>query len=148
MNKTQKTAIFTLVTSLFCIAVMAYTFISIFIFKVWPPGFYGKYWSLIAYIAIVVASVTFLRKKQSPDEPDFDERDDLIKKRAVLACFVSVWILLAAATIISRLIVGQDGSIPVWTLPFINLGVLIIAMLVYSVAILVQYGRGGKDGEK
>ncbi len=147
MNKTQKTAIFNLVGCLFCISVMAYTFISIFIFEIWPPGFYGKYWSLIAYIAVVVASVTFLRKKQSPAEPDFDERDNLIKKRAVLASFVSVWLLLAATTIIPRFIVGQDGSIPVWTLPLINLGVFLIAMLVYSVAILIQYGWTGK-GEK
>ena len=148
MNKTQKSAIFCLVTFLFCITILAYTFISIFIFKLWPPGFYGKYWSLGAYIAIAVASVTFLRKKQSPSEPDFDERDDLIKKRAVLVSFVSVGILLAAACIIPRFIVGETGAIPVYVLTFINLGIFMIAMLVYNVAVLIQYGRGGKRGEK
>ena len=146
MNKTQKGAIFCLAAFLFCITVLAYTFISIFIFKLWPPGFYGKYWSLGAYLAIVVASVTFLRKKQSPNEPDFDERDDLIKKRAVLASFVSVWILLIASSVIPQFIVGEEGSIPVWMLPIINLGVFLIAMVVYSVAVLVQYGWGDKDG--
>ena len=99
---------------------------------------------MIAYFVFIAASIIFLRKKQSPAEPDFDERDNLIKKRAVLASFVSVWLLLAATTIIPRLIVGQDGSIPVWTLPLINLGVFLIAMLVYSVAILIQYGLGGE----
>ena len=147
MNKTQKSAIFCLATFLFCITVLAYTFIGIFIFKIWPPGFYGKYWSLGAYIAIVVASVTFLRKKQSPNEPDFDERDDLIKKRAVLVSFVSVWILLAAACIIPGFIVGETGAIPVYVLTFINLGIFMIATLVHSIAVLVQYGWGGKDGQ-
>ena len=144
MNKTQKSAIFCLVTFLFCVVVMAYPFISIFILKSWPESFFSRFWSMIAYFVFIAASIIFLRKKQSPAEPDFDERDNLIKKRAVLASFVSVWLLLAATTIIPRLIVGQDGSIPVWTLPLINLGVFLIAMLVYSVAILIQYGLGGE----
>ena len=148
MNKTQKSAIFCLVTFLFCVVVMAYPFISIFILKSWPESFFSRFWSMIAYFVFIAASIIFLRKKQSPNEPDFDERDDLIKKRAVLASFVSVWILLAAATAIPRFVIGIEGSIPVWLLTFINLSVFLIVMTVYSVAILIQYGRGGKDGEK
>ena len=147
MNKTQKGAWFNLVTGLLCLAVLGYLFVEVFILKRLPEGF-GRFFGLLAYCLLLGGAFIFLRRKQSPAEVDSDERDDLIKKRAVLACFVSVWLLLAAATIIPRLIVGQDGSIPVWTLPFINLGVLLIAMLVYSVAVLVQYGWGGKDGEK
>ncbi len=148
MNKTQKSAIFCLVTFLFCVVVMAYPFISIFILKSWPESFFSRFWSMIVYFVFIAASIIFLRKKQSPAEPDFDERDDLIKKRAVLVSFVSVWILLAAACIIPRFIVGETGAIPVYVLTFINLGIFMIAMLVYNVAVLVQYGRGGKDGKK
>ena len=148
MNKTQKSAIFCLVTFLFCVVVMAYPFISIFILKSWPESFFSRFWSMIAYFVFIAASIIFLRKKQSPAEPDFDERDDLIKKRAVLVSFVSVWILLAAACIIPRFILGETGAIPVYVLPFINLGIFMIAMLVYSIAILVQYSTGGKRGEK
>ena len=147
MNKTQKSAIFCLVTFLFSAVLMAYLFISIFILKTYPPGFYAKYLALIAFIAFALASVIFLRKKQSPAEPGFDERDDLIKKRAMMVSFVSVWILLAAACIIPRFIVGDEGAIPVYVLTFINLGIFMIAMLVYNVAVLVQYSRGGKDNE-
>jgi NADH:ubiquinone oxidoreductase subunit K len=89
----------------------------------------------------------FLRKKQSSKEPDSDERDDLIKRRAVLVSFVSVWILLAAATLIPGIILGQTGTISAYILPFINVSIFLIAMMVYSVAILVQYGWGTK-GEK
>jgi len=90
----------------------------------------------------------WLRIKQSRAEVDSDEGDDLIKKRAVLVSFTSVWILLFAATIIPWFAVGQDGSIPVCLLPIINFGVFLIVALVHSVAVLVQYGWGGKDGEK
>ncbi|MCJ7693164.1 MAG: hypothetical protein MUO22_07095 [Sedimentisphaerales bacterium] len=147
MNKTQKSAIFCLVTFLFCVVVMAYPFISIFILKSWPESFFSRFWSMIAYFVFIAASIIFLRKKQSPAEPDFDERDDLIKKRAVLVSFVSVWILLAAACIIPRFIVGETGAIPVYVLTFINLGIFMVAMLVHSIAVLVQYGWGGKDGQ-
>jgi len=148
MNKTQKGAVFCVASCLFAAGVIAYLFVSLFISKTWPTGFLAKYWSLIAYIAVVVASFTFLRKKQSPAEPDSDERDELIKKRAVLVSFVSVWILLIATTVILNFIVGETGSIPVYLFPFINLGIFITAMLVYSAAILVQYGWGGKDGKE
>ena len=148
MNKTQKTAIFSLASFLFGIIVMAYTFTSLFILKIWPPGFSGKYWSLFAYIAIVIVALTFLRKKQSPNEPDSDERDELIKKRAVLVSFVSVWLLLIAATLIPWFILGETGAIAVYVLPLINLVIFMVAMVVYSVAILIQYGWGGKDAEK
>jgi hypothetical protein len=61
----------------------------------------------------MVISVIWLRRKQSPKEVDSDERDKLIQSRAVLVAFVSVWILLFAVSIIPRLVLGEDGSIPV-----------------------------------
>jgi hypothetical protein len=126
MNKTQKSAIFCLVTFLFGVVVIAYPLISIFILKSWPESFFSRFWSMIAYFVFIAASIIFLRKKP----------------------FVSVWILLAAACIIPRFIVGETGVIPVYVLPFINLGIFMIAMLVHSIAILVQYSTGGKRGEK
>ena len=144
MNKTQKGAWFGLVAGLLCFAMLGHVFVEIFIWKRLPEGFFG----LLAYCLLLGGAFVFLRKKQSPAEVDSDERDNLIKRRAVIASFVSVWILLAGVTVIPRFVVGIKGSIPVWLLAFINLGVLLGALLVYSVAILVQYGRGGKDGEK
>ncbi len=147
MNKTQKIAWFNLVGALLCFALGIYIAVEVFILRRLPEGF-GRFWGLPAFWLITGIAIIFLRKKQSPAEVDSDERDNFIKRRAVLASFVSVWILLFASSMIPRFIVGQDGSIPVWLLPIINLGVFFIVMLVYSVAVLVQYGRGGKDGEK
>jgi len=145
MNKTQKGAWFNLVTGLLCLAVLGYLFVEVFILKRLPEGF-GRVFGLLAYCLLLGGAFISLRRKQSPAEVDSDERDNLIKYRAVIASFVSVWILLAAVTVIPRFVVGIKGSIPVWLLAFINLGVLLGALLVYSVAVLVQYGWGGKDG--
>ena len=87
------------------------------------------------------------RKKQSPAEVKSDERDNLIQKRAALVSFVSVWILLIISYVILWHIVGLDGSIPLYILPFIYLGVFFAAILVYNVSVLIQYGRGGKRSE-
>lgn len=146
MNKTQKAAWFNLASALLCIALCIYIVVKLFVFKS-LPGVFGKFWPFGLWCLFSVISVIFFRRKQSPGEVDLDERDRLIKYRAALACFVSVWVLLAAATLIPRFVVGEEGSIPVWLLAFINLGVLFGAMLVYTVAVLVQYGRGN-EGEK
>jgi hypothetical protein len=146
MNKTQKGAWFGMASSLFCIGLVSYGGIRIFVFKS-MPGCLGVFWTLGIYCVFMVISMFFLRKKQSPGEVEADERDKAIMKRAVLACFISVWVLLATVSVIPRLVVGIDGSIPVWLIPIMNLGVMFAAMLVYSVAVLVQYGWSGK-GER
>ncbi len=146
MNRTQKSAWYVLVTFLLAIAILTYVLVKIFVLRSWPESIFARFWPVMVYCAFTVASIIFLRKKQSPVEVPSDERDNLIKKRAVCAGFVSVWILLAVATIIPQLIAGPTSSIPVWILSFINLSVFLITMLVYSTAILVQYGWGQKDG--
>ena len=148
MNKTQKGALVNLVGALLNIAIAVFLVVEIVILRRLPESFSEKFWVLIAVCMLGPILVIFYRKKQSPAEVESDERDNLIKYRAVLASFISVWILLAAVTIIPRFVVGIAGTIPIWLLAFINVGVLLVAMLVYSVAILVQYGWGGKDGEK
>ena len=147
MNRTQKGALVNLAGAMMCISVTIFLLIEIAVLKRLPESFLEKFWVFIAACVLSPILIIFYRKKQSPTEVDSDERDDLIKKRAVLVSFVSVWILLYAASIIPRFIVGLDGSIPVWLLPIINMGVLLTIMVVYSMAILLQYGRTNR-GDK
>lgn len=145
MNKTQKTAVFSLVMFLFCAVVITYAFLTMFVItpKISPI------WTLfVPFGIILVTSIFWVRKKQSPAEVDLDERDNLIKKRAVIVSFVSVWILLAIESVIPTIILGDKGSIPVSMLTIINVSILIIAMMVYSIAVLVQYGWGRKEVKK
>ncbi len=146
MNKTQKGAIYCLSVFSLGIAICIYVVIKIYISKSLPGKQSSIFW-MVMYFLVTVSPLIFLRKKQSPNEPDADERDDLIKKRAVVYSFVSVWISLVITSIAPWFIVGPEASIPVWAIPLINLPIFLFAMAVHSVAVLVQYGRGGKDGE-
>jgi len=148
MNKTQKGTLVSLVSALLCIAIAVFLLVEIVVLKHPPESFSEKFWLPIVVCVLGPILTIFYWKKQSPTEVESDERDDLIKKRAALVSFVSVWILLYAATVIPWFIVGLEGSIPVFLLPFINVGILLVVLLIYSVAVLVQYGRGGKDGKK
>lgn len=145
MNKTQKGALCTLIISLFLILFGILLFTEIVILK-------NLFTSLHRFIALLlfgfmVPLFIFLRKKQGLAEVESDERDNLIIKRAILVSFVSVWIMLAAVCIIPRFIVGYTGSITIWVLSLINFAIFLIAVLIYSAAVLIQYGRRSRDGE-
>jgi uncharacterized membrane-anchored protein len=147
MNKTQKGAWFTLGIGVLLLGFSIFIFAEMLSTGIESTKLIIRLWSLLILFFMGISAV-LLRRKQSPSEVDFDERDNLIRRRAVLIGFVSVWILLFLASIIPSFIAGDAGSIPVCVLPIINLGVFLIIMLVYSVAILVQYGKEGKDGGK
>jgi hypothetical protein len=147
MNKTEKGAVFTLV-----IAILLVGFAAAVLNMMLTAGdrLAGtrlvKFWSWLVVI-FMLAGAVYLRRKQSPDEPDSDERDKLIKRKAVLTSFVSVWIALAVATVVPMYMAGDEGSIPVCLLPIINTSILLVALLVYPTAVLVQYGWTNR-GEK
>ena len=139
MNRTQKGAWFTLGTALLILAFMAILFVAMFaIGDVLAGTRLVKSWAALIVVYTVVA-VLLVHRKQSPAEPESDERDDAIKKNAILASFTSVWVSLALASLIPSFALGDDGAVPVFLLPIINLIVFLIAFFVYSLAILVQY---------
>ena len=145
MNRTQKTAWLNVSGFLMGIILLSYPLITILAFRRLPNR-------IVAAVLLLVFAAQFgwwiflLRKKQSPAEPEADERDKGIIRNAVLVSFVSTWLLLAAATLLPMLLLGPDGSLPVFLLPLINIGVFSLAGLVYFAAALVQYGRGGEHG--
>ena len=142
MNRAQKGAWFTLGIAILLLAFGIIIFIAMF-----TSGqrltWLVKFWSLLI-LTFMIVSIFFLCRKQSGAEV-VDERDNCIRKNAVLVSFISVWFLLLLASIIPSYVVGQYGSIPAILLPIISFGIFLIILLVYSVAILVQYGRGGGD---
>jgi len=145
MNKTQRRALFTLSVSILLIVFGVIIFNSMFM-----PGdrMAGvklvKVWIWLV-LAVSVGGAVLVHWKRRTSEVDNDERDSYIKKNAVLVSFVSLWFLLFAVSIIPSFVAGDTGSIPIPLLPIINMGVFLIAMLIYSVAILAQYSRGIKE---
>ena len=145
MNKTQKGAWFMLGGTLLLIAFGIYIFAVMFTAGDRLKGMGWIRFGSLPLTLFLIVGVLFIRRKQSPNEPDSDERDNDIKKNAVLASFVSVWVSLFLLNIIPVYIVGKTGSIAVSEFPIINTGIVFIAMLVYSTAILIQYGRRAKE---
>ena len=78
----------------------------------------------------------------------FDERDQLIHKRAVMVSYVALWLYFVAACVITWCIVGPNGSISVNVMPLMLVGGLVLFNCVQSLASLIQYGRGAKDGAR
>jgi hypothetical protein len=77
-----------------------------------------------------------------------DERDILIQRRSWILAYALFWVVFVlAAVLLSPLVYGQEGAVPVWV---IQISVFCGFMLVYglaSVAMLVQYSGGSKDAE-
>lgn len=143
MNKTQKGAWFTLVGTILVFTITFYVIFRIAIQK-GPPEPFWPYLFILIFLLYIVTGIFFLLRKQSPNEPDYDERDNRIKQKAWIAAFISVGPLFLAASVIPQLFVGLDGTIPVWLLPIVTVSLLYPVLLVYSIAVLVQYGWGGK----
>jgi hypothetical protein len=147
MNRTQKGAWFTLAVAILLIVFGAIIYAAMFapgsmttgtgLVKVWG-------WFILVFLAGGAALVHFKRK---PSNVDFDERDNAVKKNAVLVAFIGLWIVLFFAGIVPSFVAGDESSIPTCLLPIINLGVFLIVMLIYSLAVLVQYCWGGKGEE-
>jgi hypothetical protein len=78
----------------------------------------------------------------------FDERDDMIRKKAVRVAYTVFWVAFILGCIVPYLILGPKSSISVGILPLMVFCAAIIIRIVWSVAVLVQYGRGGKDGQE
>ena len=146
MNRTQKGAWYSLAGTTLFFTIPFYLIIRFAIQKE-PPERFWLYLFPLIFLLYLVAGIFFLLRKQSPSEPDFDERDNRIKQKACIAAFISVWPLFLAASVIPQIFVGLDGSIPVWLLPIVTVSLFYPVMFVYAVAVLVQYCRGGK-GEK
>jgi hypothetical protein len=144
MNKTQKCAWFSLAGTILAFTIAFYLIFRLAIQKK-PPERFCAYLFPLTFLLYIVAGIFFLLRKQSPNEPDYDERDNRIKQKAWIAAFISVGPLFLAASVIPQFFVGLDGTIPVWLLPIVTVSLFYPVMLVYSIAVLVQYGWEEKE---
>lgn len=85
--------------------------------------------------------------KKDEGAVDFDERDKLINMRSALAGFGFSFLFVGLACMVPFFVFGPQASMQVFWLPLIFGGAGITVYIVHSVAILVQYGRGGANHE-
>ena len=76
-----------------------------------------------------------------------DERDKLINRRAALAGFGAAYMVVGLVCMIPFFVLGPKANISVTWLPMIFMGAGITHFFAHSVAILIQYGWGGKKNE-
>jgi len=91
-----------------------------------------------------LAPVLFKKEK---GKIELDERDLLIKKKAMLAAYSSFWVLFVLATMIPWFIIGPKGTITVNYLPWMVFGGMFVVTAVQAIVTLEQYGWRDK-GEK
>ena len=97
---------------------------------------------LILAFGVIVFIGRFKRDKGAVT---FDERDKLIEKNANLAGFGAVYLLMI---LVSYLPIGiaPEARIPTKWFPFLLPLAVLCQCFAQSLATLIQYGRGGKDG--
>ena len=97
-------------------------------------------------IPLLAVVIYLIRKIETQPGVNFDERDKLIIKKAIITAVAFAAIFLVAWYVLTLFSLGETGSISVSKLPVIVYAVSIIFIFVCSLATLIQYGRGGKDG--
>ena len=141
MNRTQKSAWFGLVVPCFpvgwyfCVGTLTHNLL----LTVVPM--------VVFLLAAPLAMFVIIGKKQSPDEVAIDERDYMIRSKALLAGFISVFVTLIVASILMSLAADDRGMVEVDIMPPLTILIFITAIAVCSAAILIQYGKGGKSHE-
>jgi len=87
---------------------------------------------------------TFGKLGKGKKKVSFDERDELIHKKAVMVAYIVLWLYFVAACVIAWCIVGPHGSISVNVMPLTLLGGLVIFTFVQGLASMILYGRRSK----
>ena len=141
MNRVQKIAwLFVVTVSLGVVFSIAAT--SLLYVKVGMP----RAWAGLAFLAVVgLGGLGPLVFRKNKGAVACDERDRIINRRAALAAFTIAYLFVGLACMLPFFVLGPDGSMSVTWLPMIFMGAGLMTFFVHSVAILVQYGRGGRN---
>lgn len=145
MNRAQKIAWFSLIVILIAL-ILSVTAVGLLYFVVGLPMHRALGGSgLMGFCGLIGLSPLIFRKEKG--KVGFDERDLVIQKRALLAAYITFWVLFVVAAMIPFFVLGPKGVISVQILPAMVIGGLIITTLVQSIVILEEYGWGGRKNE-
>ena len=103
--------------------------------------------ALFVATGVVLGTGVLLCLRVKPDQGAVtsDERDKQIEKNAYLAGFGAVYLFVIIASFAPIAIFGEKGSFPVTWCPALLIGAGFCQAYAMSVAVLVQYGRGGRE---
>ena len=110
------------------------------------PLFAHLFFIIIPAVLLLLA-IFFINRKRNNAEAEIDERDRFITRRALIATFVSICVIPIVACAVAIFALEPQATILIRLFPIIIYFAYIIFILIFSAAILVQYGWGGKDGK-
>ncbi|UCE99944.1 MAG: hypothetical protein JSV82_02440, partial [Planctomycetota bacterium] len=142
MNRTQKIAWYQLIVIILGLGVTAVVVGAV----VYTKGIECAHIGLIPLILLVFVHFDRVFFPIKAGQIVFDERDEVIAKRAVVTAYTVFWVAFILGGIVPLFVLGSKATISVGVLPCMVFCGAIIIRVVWSVAVIVQYGRGGKDG--
>jgi len=143
MNKTQRGAWYGVLLSFLLAGIVVFDLLDTRVG--WPM----KLLVAILWGGLLLAPVYCLQRKKRFPGVDMDERDREIVKKALLVSFISLVVILGVAFVTAFFTLGLTHTVSITMdgLSAIIYFVLTVFVLVLSLSVLVQYGRGAK-GEK
>jgi len=144
MNKTQKGALYGVLLSFLLAGIVVFDLLDTIVG--WPIKLLvGAVWG-----GLLLVPIYLIERKKDTREVDMDERDKRIIKKALLVSFILLAVMSGLAFIAAFFVLGLQSTIPITMdeLSAVIYLVLVIFVLILSLAVLSQYGWGGKDGEK
>ncbi|MFH1615878.1 MAG: hypothetical protein ABIG61_12450 [Planctomycetota bacterium] len=141
MNKYQKMAWFTLIMLGLALG-LSITAVLVLHFAV------GMSWraSMAGFGFIGIMGFSKIRPSLfKKDRQGLDERDLLIKQRAMVAAYWSFWPLFVLAAMVPLWFYGPNGKVSVLYLCWMVFGGMYWVLLIYSIAILNEYGWRNKN---
>ena len=98
------------------------------------------------FLGLLGFGPAFFRTK--PGQVLMDERDLLIQARSWVFAYAVFWVIFVlAAVVLSALVYGQDGSVPVTIVQISTFWAVTLVYALASIAILVQYAGGASDAK-
>ena len=143
MNKLQKIALLNLILATVILLLQIFSFLVINI----PIKLVA---SVIIFVLCCIVAALYLHRSKLARQgtSQYDERDKSIHKTAALAGYITAFLVLFSTILIVFLTFGPGGSVDIGHLFSIFILGCLGLFFGDSIAVLIQYGRGGKDGEK
>ena len=108
------------------------------------PLFAHLFFIIIPAVLLLLA-IFFINRKRKGAEVEIDERDRFIVRKALIATFVSICVIPIAACAVAISVSEPNATISIRTFPIITYFAYIIFILIFSAAILIQYGQTLKE---
>ncbi len=145
MNKWQKEAKFTLIVMGLALA-LSLTAVGVlrFVFNFqWHSATAGFAFMALMGLSRVDPSMFRIKSKKPP----LDERDLLIKRKAMIAAYWGFWPIFVTMAMAPFFVYGPNGKVSGIYLCWMVFVGMFVVLTLYSIAILNNYGWGGNENE-